>query len=264
MAFHLHRDRTRALRRLALTSVLFIVATAAAVGVGRLAQARPQATTLATIFSENFEGGFGAWQSSAPPGSLGPRWNFVGSGSPYPKPAGGPTGPNAIWFGDPATGQYGGACLPDNPCPRYAGTLTYIGTPILVPSNETYVYMTFMSWELTEKSFYWGCAPGDFGTPYCVNDVRQVWISGTSDSTWRLKWNTYQRPIVEQVWRSIGLIDLSEYKGQSIRIRFGFDTVDGNYNPGPSPSKPAGWYVDNIQLFTFTPTDRVYLPLIRK
>ena len=124
--------------------------------------------------------------------------------------------------------------------------------------------MTFMSWELTEKSFNWGCAPGDGGTPYCQTDVRQVWISGTSDSTWKLKWNTQQQPIVEQVWRSVGLIDLGEYKGQSIRIRFGFDTVDGNYNPGDPTRKPAGWYVDNIQLFTFTPTDRIYLPLIRK
>ena len=37
MAFHLHRDHNRALRRLALTSVVVIVATAAAVGIGRLA-----------------------------------------------------------------------------------------------------------------------------------------------------------------------------------------------------------------------------------
>jgi len=249
------------MRRLALTSVVVIVATAAAVGIGRLAQARPQATTFNTIFTEDFEGGFGLWPTS---GSTGPRWNFVQSGFPFQKPPGSSTGPSAVWFGDPATGQYGGTCVPANPCPVFAGTLTYNGPPIPIPSNVSYIYMTFMSWELTEKSFDWGCTPGDGGTPYCQTDVRQVWISGTVDFTWKLKWSTQQQPIEEQVWRSIGVIDLSEYKGQSIRIRFGFDTVDVIYNPGDPTKIPAGWYVDDIRLFTFTPTDRIYLPLIRK
>ncbi len=200
------------------------------------------------FFTEDFEGAnvLNSWELTGTPD--GPRWNLRTTSDQYGMAY---SGSKAIWFGDPVAGQYGGNCFPtDPPCSVYSGTLTYSGTPISIPSNFPYVRMAFQSYELTEKSFPWGCAAGDTGTPFCAFDLRQVWISGTNDSNWQLQWSTNQDPITEGLWRPV-VIDLSEYKGTSVRLRFTFNTNDPYYNPGDDgANKPAGWFVDYIRLFT--------------
>ena len=257
----------RSLRKLAWIGLLLAGVMAALAGLGHLAQAQPLVAPHADVFTEGFEGGLGVWQLSPPVSGVG--WRQVSASDQYGKAF---SGSKAMWFGDPVGGQYGGNCFFTDPsCPRYAGELTYSGTPIAIPSTFSLTLMTFHSWELTEKSFPFGCSSGDSGTPYCEFDVRQVWISSTTDSNWQLKWHTDQGtsqvPIVERQWRGAS-IDLSAYKGKSIRIRFRFDTIeaDSHFNPGntDAANKPAGWFVDDIRIFAFTPSSFVYLPIVRK
>ncbi len=279
----------RSLRKLAWIGLVLAGVMVALAGIGRLAQAEApssqgQASAFAVPLSahpnavplqawsvtEDFEGAnvLSFWQLTGTPN--GPRWNLVTNGVGYGKSF---SGQQAMWFGDPATGQYGGNCFfqPELNCPRYAGELTYVGPPIAIPSTFSITLMTFQSWELTEKSFPFGCTEADSGTPYCEADVRQVWISSTTDSNWQLKWHTNQganqAPIIERQWRGAS-IDLSAYKGKSIRIRFRFDTNESisHLNPGSddAANKPAGWFVDDVRLFAFTPSSFVYLPIVRK
>lgn len=241
-----------------------LLAVVALVGLGPLAQARPLALPTVDLFTEGFEGGTGAWQLSAPVSGVG--WNPRATNQLYGKAY---SGSNAMWFGNPAQGQYGGNCffVPETNCPIFAGDLTYVGAPIPIPTNFTYTFMVFQSWSLTEQSFIWGCA----GTPTCPYDQRQVWISSTTDTNWQLKWSTHQNPVVEKQWYAVS-INLEEYKGKSIRMRFTFNTDEGNpmpithYNPGDdsAANKPAGWFVDDIRIYAFTPSNRVYLPVVRR
>lgn len=188
-----------------------------------------------------------------------PKWNGVTVGSPVAKVHG---GEHAIWFGDPATGDYGGTGGDQqlgNPCinPTHTGTLTTI--PVEVPIDDK-AYFTFWSWEETEMS-----APPHLyqcGSPtHCQYDVRSVYISSTNEPFWSLQWNTrdsvYPTTVPEGVWHKI-TIDITDYMDQFIQIRFEFDTTDGRYN------EYQGWYIDDITLLTLEVSYQNYLPLVRK
>jgi hypothetical protein len=112
--------------------------------------------------------------------------------------------------------------------------------------------MSFASWERTEMSI-----PDTdcYNAPACRFDARRVYISGTLNPGWHLKWDTHDNPTIETQWHTV-VLDISEFKGQDIQIRFEFDTVDGRNNDG------RGWYVDQIKLYTARVL--VYLPLITK
>ncbi len=264
----MNREQTqphiRVWRRPVAAGLLVIVALMALAGLGPLAQARPSASPTADLFSEGFEGATSTWQLSAP--VLGVGWNLRSTSQQYGKAY---SGSKAMWFGDPVQGQYGGNCflVPEANCPIFAGNLEYVGAPILIPANFTYASLIFQSWSSTEQSFVGGCG----GAPTCLYDKRQVWISSTTDTNWQLKWSTDVNPSVEKQWQAVS-INLSAYTGKSIRILFTFDTDEDNplpishYNPGDdsAANKPAGWFVDDIRIFAFTPSSFVYLPIVRK
>jgi hypothetical protein len=74
-------------------------------------------------------------------------------------------------------------------------------------------------------------------------DLKYVDVSADNGATW-------DTPPAHQIlypgvpmrsWQEIE-VDLSDYAGQTIRIRFRFDTVDDQYNDF------EGWYVDNIRV----------------
>ena len=160
-----------------------------------------------------------------------------------------------MWFGDPATGEFGGQGC--DSCTIYSGELvsTY---PVTITDGDTKGYMTFWSWEKTEMSLPdLDCS----GEPVCDFDSRQVWIS-TDQSNWEKLWDTRENPTVENQWHQV-MLDISPYIGQVVYVKFVFDTVDGRNNDAGG-AKPAGWFVDDIGYFTFTPVATVYLPIIRK
>ncbi|HEY4688964.1 MAG TPA: hypothetical protein VIK33_06610 [Anaerolineae bacterium] len=193
------------------------------------------------------------WELTGDPS--GPRWQLVADGQPW----GNSYYPDyAMWFGDPATGEFGGEGC--DTCPRYSGMLTSKYT-LFIPPGDAFAYMTFWSWERTEMSIP---SLDCYQHITCTFDLRQVWISGTNPihSDWAIKWDTQVNTTVENEWHQV-MIDISEYIGEDIRIRFTFDTVDGRNNDG-NGQLPAGWYVDHLHFFTFTPSHFVYLPIISK
>ena len=254
----------RTWRRLAAVG---LVVAAALVGIGRLALAQPSpssevaaplpaqssSTRLQTIElgTENFEVAPINWDLTGDPD--GPRRSRVTTGTLWQKyhSAG-----SAIWFGDPATGDFGGVGC--DGCPIYSGSATFLFA-VPIPATDDFAYMTFWSWERTEMSIpTLDC----YQKTTCAFDSRRVLISGTNDTNWVVKWDTRVNPTIENQWHSIS-IDISEYLGQDIRFRFEFDTVDGRNNDAAG-FEPAGWYVDDIRLYTFTPSSFIKLPVILK
>ena len=222
-----------------------------------LAHARSDlsAPSASEVFSENFEGApLTVWELT-PPMTGGPKepyWHLVTTGTAwlkYHSPSG------AMYFGSPE-GQIGGECPTD--CGIYSGSLTYKGDPLYVPATDTLAFLSFWSWENTEISI-----PDNvecYLRVTCTFDSRQVWVSGTVTTTWELMWDSRKDPTVENVWHN-KTIDIRKYQDQGIRVRFTFDTVDGRNN---DTSKPGGWYIDDIRLFTFTPSATIYLPIVFK
>ena len=230
----------RASSRLVWVSLMVIGAIAALTAVSHMAQAQPMSSSgvaspdapFTDVGTESFEGvnvlNYWTLDASPPQAGYNPRWNLMLSTTqPYGKAY---DGTHAMWFGDPATGDYGGVGC--DACPIFTGTLTYSGT-IPIP-NDTYAFMSFASWERTEMSIpTLEC----YNLPTCRFDARRVYISSTLNPTWQLKWSTDRDPTIENQWHTV-VVDISEFRGQDIQIRFEFDTVDGRNNDA------RGWYVD--------------------
>ena len=91
-----------------------------------------------------------------------------------------------------------------------------------------------------------------------------VFISGTSPihNNWQPVWNTQKDFTIENQWHGVA-IDLATYKGESIRVMFKFDTVDARNNDAGGV-KPAGWFIDDVRFFSFTPSAKMYLPIVFK
>jgi len=253
----------RTWRRLAAVGLVLAVAAVALTRISHFAQAQLLSSPSQSHacpghcldLIEDFEETPLAFWDLTPPqtGDLKePYWHLVTTGSAWQQYH---SASSAMYFGSPE-GQIGGACPPH--CTIYAGSLTFKGDPIYIPLTDTRAFMTFWSLENTEMSI-----PDNF-TCYqqvtCSYDSRQVWISGTLDPGWVLKWDTRDNPTIENQWHSIS-IDISEYLDQSIRMRFVFDTIDERNN---DTSQPGGWYVDDIRLYTFTPSSFIRLPVILK
>lgn len=98
--------------------------------------------------------------------------------------------------------------------------------PVDIPATASAVTLSFETMESTE------C----FG-PNCGWDERFVHVSGDGGANWTL----VAEGGPEGVWRHVD-VDLSTYAGQSILVRFRFDTVDGQWNDFP------GWYLDNVRI----------------
>lgn len=111
-----------------------------------------------------------------------------------------------------------------------AGDLT--SPPIAIPTSGTY-YLRFRYFVDVENDFSnW--------------DQRRVQISangGPFVDLVTLSGDKQAAPI----WLSSGAISLAQYAGQTIRVRFHFDTVDGEYNTG------KGWVIDEVTVNNTAP-----------
>ncbi|HEU0131233.1 MAG TPA: pre-peptidase C-terminal domain-containing protein [Mycobacteriales bacterium] len=114
-----------------------------------------------------------------------------------------------IWYGDDTKGNYDVGVT--------AGTAT--SPAFTVPATTP--TLSFKSWHQTES------------LPY---DKKSVEISTNGGSTWT---QLMQLDDAQQTWNSEST-SLSAYAGQSVRIRFAFDSVDGVANAY------EGWYVDDV------------------
>ncbi|MEM4258125.1 MAG: NosD domain-containing protein [Candidatus Thermoplasmatota archaeon] len=99
-------------------------------------------------------------------------------------------------------------------------------SPLIDLSTSTSPLLTFMSWEQTECN------------GFCGWDARQVYISSDDGQTWNKIWESTGP---ENQWYEV-FVDLSDYAGQMIRIKFFFDTGDSIAN------NFEGWYVDDISI----------------
>lgn len=191
----------------------------------------------------------------------GPQWNQVTAGSAL---ANGDvhlaynSSTGSVWFGDPIKGEFGGIGCDEPECPIHAGTLT-MNSVQPIPSDDDFAFLSFWSWEETEMSIdeeLFSC----FEAAYCQFDVRSVLISSTNQPVWSLVWTTesnFSPPTLEQAWHQVA-IDISEYLGDEIQIRFSFDTVDKRNNDF------RGWYIDDIKLQTLQFNAFLYIPLLYK
>lgn len=102
-----------------------------------------------------------------------------------------------------------------------SGSLT--SPPILLESG--YTTLTFRSREETDGARYW--------------DTRKVYISNNDDDLWDLLYQSYNN---DNLWYQPQVIDLSDYTGEIIRIRFEFDTVDDGDNVH------LGWMIDDVAI----------------
>jgi hypothetical protein len=201
--------------------------------------------------------------SSCPASTPRPKWTGVISGTQMSQTmALAFQSEQAIWFGDPQRGDFGGVGGDEdpggNPCinPIFTGTLTTVPVDV---APEDRAYLSFWSWEETEMSIVqegFEC----YQVPQCEFDARRVSIWSEANQEWTLKWTTEPSPFpptVEQNWHKV-LIDISEYVGDQIRIRFEFDAVDRRNN------NYRGWFLDEIVLETFIVNDSMYLPIMTR
>ena len=166
----------------------------------------------AVPITEGFESGANGWTGEG-------YWNVLSDATVAHLSS------KAWWYGTPA-GNYSNGTYDDG-SPN-GGDLT--SPPINIPSSGTY-YLRFWSRYLTETS-------GD--------EWDQRWLQISSNGGPYL--NVYQlHDEVADAWRKSPYFDLSAYKGEAIRIRFHFETLDARNNVY------KGWLIDDVTIDTTAP-----------
>lgn len=184
-----------------------------------------------SYFYDDIESGSGNWTATG-------LWHIADASSHYPNAY---DGDASWWYGQEAIGNYDTGV---------ANTGAIETGPISIPADAAATWLRFWSWEYTESS-------SDY-------DMRKVYTS-TNGSDWSEIWQSTTSNDRAQ-WYQV-LLDLSDYRGEDVYLRFEFDTVDSSYNGY------RGWYVDEvavgydqIQLFPSgqtgydLPGDTVYYP----
>jgi len=165
-------------------------------------------------FSDDVESGENGWTATG-------LWHITehnAGGVPIPTP--GPS-PTHFWY-------YGRENVWDYDVGRNSGTLVSRDISLCGFSDAK---LSFWSWYETEPA------------PYAITyDRKYVDISTDGGSTWVQLYQITLPPHNMITWEQISSIDLSSYIGQTIKIRFRFDTGDRSYN------NYEGWYVDDIKI----------------
>jgi hypothetical protein len=156
-----------------------------------------------SLFFDDLESGLGNWTASG-------LWHATTIADAYGQAY---NGSGSAWYGQPATGDYntGGA---------NSGAL--VTGPISIPADAPGVYLRYYSYEFTE----------DFLDEF---DTRIVYTS-TNGLDWSPVFTSTESTAA---WHEVQ-VDLSGSIGQSIYLKFEFDTVDDSFNTYP------GWYIDDV------------------
>lgn len=172
------------------------------------------------VFSDGFESGLTNWTATG-------LWNLQDDTSPCGAlVASFPEGQRCAYYGDPAT------CTYETGAVANAGTLT-LATPVLLPSTGPAATLRCWTNHITE-----GCGPvlGSF-------DRFEIDVSANGGADWTLVGRRCALKISPDfgVWHGRS-IDLTPYLGQSILVRFRFDTVDEKAN------FHLGAFVDQVEI----------------
>jgi len=162
--------------------------------------------TGAAGWLEDFEGDISDWSMSG-------LWHRVDDSDPYGD-SHSPT--HSCWYGQDATGDYDTGS-------RTQGNLTSPGVSVGADAE-----LKFWHWFETES--YAG------SYDQCI-----VQVSDDGGQSWDqiVMWDSQDPNIT--VWTE-EVFDLSSYEGESVQVRFRFDSVDGSYNDY------RGWYVDDVEV----------------
>ncbi len=175
------------------------------------------ANAQVTLFEDDFSEGLANWINDTPWHLASPTNSCVLSTNPTP-------GHGAMArMGDLHTGSYCGFHYFDtNPG---TASLTMMGS-VNIPPYADAPYLEYKSYTDTEMCGGW--------------DFHWVMISADHGASWQTLTGDCQ---FQQEWHDVR-VDLSDWKGQSIRIRFLFDSVDAWSNSG------VGWLVDDVAIRT--------------
>ncbi len=165
-------------------------------------------TTQGTaIFSENFENGQSMWSLSGTDGGGGNTlWHLSSKRSL--------SATQSFYYGSETTSNYDTG---------YENNGSLISSPIFL-TNATSSTLIFNHYLTTEN--------------YAPYDEASVQVSQNGGSTWTTVYKSYS---TNAKWEKV-TIDLSDYDGETVLIRFYFDTLDDYYNTF------EGWFVDDIQI----------------
>ncbi|MCB1055201.1 MAG: M36 family metallopeptidase [Acidobacteria bacterium] len=189
------------------TTVYTVTATTAACGSDSDSVTVTVDNGSAAGLDDDFEGGAGAWTSSG-------LWHLTSNSScaspGYSSPV------NAFYFGQDSTCDYstGGTVTGDLVSPTIIG----------ITSAST---LSFDYYRVVES----------FSGSY---DQTEVAVSGNGGATWTTVWSMDSSNASTAAWTSSGSISLASFAGQSIQLRFRFNSVDSVSNTF------TGWFVDDV------------------
>ncbi len=116
--------------------------------------------------------------------------------------------------------------------------------PINLPANKT-AYMNFWYYYQTEGQA--ADVSGESPQYWDQRKVQVVLADGHVETLYQFAGD------VMQAWKQSPYISLAKYAGQTVRLRFYFDTIDGMDNAAGVNNNFTGWFVDNIHVDTTTP-----------
>ncbi|MBK7875492.1 MAG: immune inhibitor A [Planctomycetes bacterium] len=171
------------------------------------------------LFSDGFENGLGNW---IPSGLWNPEAATDTCGAvraPFPE------GTHAAYYG------IDGVCNYDTPPTANSGALT-LATPIAIPATTPTARLEFHQTLRVEQDTCWG--------PY---DYSQIDVSTDGGATWtHVAANCVGDHTLAPVAWHQRAIDLTAYRGQSILLRFLFETMDEQLND------LFGWMIDDVEV----------------
>jgi hypothetical protein len=172
------------------------------------------------LFLDDFEDGLADWSTSG-------LWNAESAtdtcGSQAPT---WPLGTGGAYFGN-ANCDFSGE--------PFVGSLT-LQTPIAIPDTLEGIVLSFWSYDETECDS-------------CGWDWRFVYVSRDAGANWEFVGES----AAYQAWVQTSL-DISEYRGDDILLRFEFDAVDNVSN------QFLGWLIDEVRVEVACPEPTYYCP----
>jgi DNA uptake protein ComE-like DNA-binding protein len=159
---------------------------------------------------DDMEGGGGNWTATG-------LWHLTQSGS-CASPA--YASATSAWY----FGQDSGCSFKQSSAAK--GSLTSRDISGVTASSK----LSFKFWREVESSS-WGSY-----------DKTVVEVSGDGGVTWKQLWSRSSKDSSAKAWTSSGDLDLAEFAGKTIRVRFSFDSVDTYANDH------VGWMIDDVRV----------------